>query len=107
MKKKGYRFETLALHAGQEPDPATLSRAVPIYRTLPVAPGDEPADAVVFASASAVDGWFLTRDTGGMVVAAIGRPTADALELHDVIADAVPNVPGFGTMASALREVIT
>ncbi len=81
--------------------------AVPIYRTLPVAPGDEPADAVVFASASAVDGWFLTRDTGGMVVAAIGRPTADALELHDVIADAVPNVPGFGTMASALREVIT
>lgn len=29
-----YRFETLALHVGQEqPDPATDSRAVPIYQT--------------------------------------------------------------------------
>ena len=25
-------FETLALHAGQEPDPATNARAVPIYQ---------------------------------------------------------------------------
>ena len=33
MNKK-YRFETLALHVGQEqPDPATDSRAVPIYQT--------------------------------------------------------------------------
>jgi len=29
---KGYRFETLALHAGQTVD-ATLSRGVPVYRT--------------------------------------------------------------------------
>jgi len=28
-----HRFETLQLHAGQEPDPATGSRAVPIYQT--------------------------------------------------------------------------
>jgi O-acetylhomoserine/O-acetylserine sulfhydrylase len=28
-----YRFETLQLHAGQTPDPATHSRAVPIYQT--------------------------------------------------------------------------
>ena len=27
-----YRFETLQLHAGQEPDPATNARAVPIYQ---------------------------------------------------------------------------
>ena len=27
------RIETLALHGGQEPDPATGSRAVPIYQT--------------------------------------------------------------------------
>ncbi len=33
MAKKGYRFDTLALHGGQEPDPATKSRAVPIYQT--------------------------------------------------------------------------
>ncbi len=28
-----YRFETLQLHAGQESDPTTGSRAVPIYQT--------------------------------------------------------------------------
>ena len=28
-----HRFETLQLHAGQEPDPATNARAVPIYQT--------------------------------------------------------------------------
>ena len=29
----GYRFETLQVHAGQEVDPVTKSRAVPIYQT--------------------------------------------------------------------------
>ena len=28
-----YRFETLQLHAGHEPDSTTNSRAVPIYQT--------------------------------------------------------------------------
>lgn len=28
-----YRFDTLALHGGQDPDPATGARAVPIYQT--------------------------------------------------------------------------
>jgi O-acetylhomoserine/O-acetylserine sulfhydrylase len=32
-KGRNYRFETLQLHAGQEPDPTTGSRAVPIYQT--------------------------------------------------------------------------
>lgn len=32
-KQRNYRFETLQLHAGQEPDPVTKSRAVPIYQT--------------------------------------------------------------------------
>ena len=27
------KFETLCLHAGQEPDPTTLSRGVPVHRT--------------------------------------------------------------------------
>jgi O-acetylhomoserine (thiol)-lyase len=33
MDQKKYHIETLALHAGQEADPTTLSRAVPIYQT--------------------------------------------------------------------------
>lgn len=32
-KERHYRYETLQLHAGQEPDPTTGSRAVPIYQT--------------------------------------------------------------------------
>ncbi len=32
-KERSYRFETLQLHAGQEPDPTTGARAVPIYQT--------------------------------------------------------------------------
>lgn len=31
--KKSYQFETLQLHAGQEPDKTTNARAVPIYQT--------------------------------------------------------------------------
>ena len=27
------KFETLCLHGGQQPDPTTNSRAVPVYRT--------------------------------------------------------------------------
>jgi O-acetylhomoserine (thiol)-lyase len=33
MEEKKYHIETLALHAGQEVDQTTLSRAVPIYQT--------------------------------------------------------------------------
>lgn len=33
MSQQEFRFETLQLHAGQEVDPATQSRAVPIYQT--------------------------------------------------------------------------
>jgi len=80
---------------------------IPIYRTVPVAPDPDPVDAVAFASASAVRGWFLTRDTAGAVVAAIGGPTAAALDGFGVTPDAVPDIPGFASMASVLREVIT
>lgn len=33
MTPKNYRFETLQVHAGQQPDPVTGSRALPIYQT--------------------------------------------------------------------------
>lgn len=33
MGEKQYRFATLAVHAGQQPDPTTGARAVPIYQT--------------------------------------------------------------------------
>ena len=33
MSTTNYKFETLQLHAGQEADPTTGSRALPIYQT--------------------------------------------------------------------------
>jgi O-acetylhomoserine/O-acetylserine sulfhydrylase-like pyridoxal-dependent enzyme len=32
-KEKQFGFDTMAVHAGQRPDPVTGSRAVPIYQT--------------------------------------------------------------------------
>jgi O-acetylhomoserine (thiol)-lyase len=44
-----YRPETLAVHAGQEPDPATNSRAVPIYQTTSYVFDDTDHAADLFA----------------------------------------------------------
>ena len=32
-KVKTFGFDTLSLHAGQQPDPATGARATPVYET--------------------------------------------------------------------------
>jgi O-acetylhomoserine (thiol)-lyase len=44
-----HRFETLQLHAGQAPDPATNSRAVPIYQTSSYVFNDSEHGANLFA----------------------------------------------------------
>src|ERR1700722_4957169 len=41
-------FETLALHAGQRPDPATGARAVPIYQTTSFVFGSSDEAAALF-----------------------------------------------------------
>jgi O-acetylhomoserine/O-acetylserine sulfhydrylase len=48
-KKRNYRFETLQLHAGQKPDPATNARAVPIYQTTSYTFNDAEHAATLFA----------------------------------------------------------
>lgn len=48
-KQRNYRFETLQLHAGQQPDPATNSRAVPIYQTTSYVFNDAEHAATLFA----------------------------------------------------------
>ena len=42
-------FETLQLHAGQQPDPTTGSRAVPIYQTTSYVFNDAEHGARLFA----------------------------------------------------------
>ena len=48
-EERAYRFETLQLHAGQTPDPATNARAVPIYQTTSYLFNDAAHAADLFA----------------------------------------------------------
>lgn len=48
-EERQYRFETLQLHAGQAPDPATNARAVPIYQTTSYTFHDAAHAADLFA----------------------------------------------------------
>ncbi|BFZ60227.1 Homocysteine/cysteine synthase [Saitoella coloradoensis] len=62
-------FETLQLHAGQEPDPTTLSRAVPIYATT----------SYVFRDSDHAADLFALR-TPGNIYSRIMNPTVDVFE---------------------------
>ena len=73
-----------------------------VYRTESIDPPNDRVDAVAFASPSAVDGWFRTRDVSGLVVAAIGETTARRLRQIGVAADVVPDNPRFGELARGL-----
>ncbi len=66
---KQYRIETLAIHAGQVPDPTTLSRAVPVYRTT----------AYAFRNSKHGADLFGLRETGN-IYARLMNPTEDVLE---------------------------
>jgi O-acetylhomoserine (thiol)-lyase len=69
MTSKKYRFETLALHAGQIPDPTTLSRAVPVYRT----------SSYVFKNTAHAANLFALKELGN-IYTRLGNPTTDVLE---------------------------
>lgn len=63
------RFETLQLHAGQEPDPTTKSRAVPIYATT----------SYVFNNSAHAARLFGLQEFGN-IYSRIMNPTVDVLE---------------------------
>ena len=69
MSNKQYHIETLAIHAGQIPDPTTLSRAVPVYRTT----------AYAFRNSQHGADLFALRESGN-IYARLMNPTEDVLE---------------------------
>ncbi len=70
MSKKNYKFETLQLHVGQEqPDPATDSRAVPIYATT----------SYVFHNSQHAADRFGLKDAGN-IYGRLTNSTQDVLE---------------------------
>jgi uroporphyrinogen-III synthase len=68
---------------------ATVRTSV-VYDTRSIAPPDDAVDAVVFASPSAVTGWFISRDVEGVATGVIGETTAAELagrgHTYDVVA---------------------
>ncbi len=68
-KAKAYKFETLQLHAGQDVDPATKSRAVPIYQTTSYVFDDAKDAADLFGLAKF-----------GNIYTRIMNPTTDVFE---------------------------
>ena len=79
------KIETLALHGGQEPDPATGSRAVPIYQTTSYQFRDTDHAAALFG---------LTEF--GNIYTRLMNPTSDVLEKRIALLDG-----GIGALALA------
>jgi O-acetylhomoserine (thiol)-lyase len=63
------RFETLSLHGGQQPDPVTTARGVPVHRT----------SSYVFPSTERAANLFALKELGN-IYSRIGNPTQDVLE---------------------------
>ncbi len=66
---QSFDFDTLLLHGGQEPDPATGSRAVPIYQTTSYVFNNSDHAAKLFA-----------LEEPGNIYTRIMNPTVDVLE---------------------------
>jgi O-acetylhomoserine (thiol)-lyase len=64
-----YKFETQCLHAGQQPDPATTARGVPVHRT----------SSYVFKSTEHAANLFALKELGN-IYTRIMNPTQDVLE---------------------------
>lgn len=69
LPHRNYRFETLALHAGQEPDPTTMARGVPLHRT----------SSYVFRDAKHAADLFGLKESGN-IYTRLMNPTSDVLE---------------------------
>jgi O-acetylhomoserine (thiol)-lyase len=64
-----FKLETLCVHAGQEPDPSTTSRGVPVYRT----------SSYVFKSTEHAANLFALKELGN-IYTRLMNPTHDILE---------------------------
>ena len=64
----GWSFETRQIHAGQQPDPATGARALPIFQTT----------SFVFPSAESAAARFALAELEP-IYTRIGNPTTDAV----------------------------
>lgn len=79
------KLETLCLHGGAQPDPTTLSRGVPIYRT----------SSYVFKSAEHAANLFALKELGN-IYTRLMNPTTDVLEKRVALLEGAPEMGGLG-----------
>ncbi len=79
------KLETLCLHGGTQPDPTTLSRAVPIYRT----------SSYVFKSTEHAANLFALKELGN-IYTRLMNPTTDVLEKRVALLEGAPEFGGLG-----------
>lgn len=99
MSSKSYKFETLQLHAGQEQaDPATDSRAVPIYATT----------SYVFKDCSQAAGRFNLTE-GGNIYTRLMNPTSDVFEQRIAVLEggkaALATASGAAAITAAIQNI--
>lgn len=82
---KNYRFETQQLHAGQDVDPTTKSRTVPIYQT----------SSYVFDNTQHAENLFGLKENGN-IYSRIMNPTSDVFEKRMAVLEG-----GVGALATA------
>jgi O-acetylhomoserine (thiol)-lyase len=93
-EEKKLQLATLAVHAGQSPDPATGSRAVPIYQTT----------SYLFQDADHAGRLFALKEFGN-IYTRIMNPTTDVLEKR--VAALEGGVAGLATASGQAAETLT
>lgn len=87
------KTETLCLHGGHSPDPTTLSRAVPVYRT----------SSFVFKSTEHAANLFALKELGN-IYTRLMNPTNDVLERRVALLEGAPEMGGLA-LASGTSAV--
>ncbi len=77
------KLETLCLHGGQQPDPTTNARAVPLYRTA----------SYVFDSAEHATNLFALKELG-YIYTRLQNPTTEVLEKRVALLEGAPEMGG-------------
>ncbi|MCC6488491.1 MAG: O-acetylhomoserine aminocarboxypropyltransferase/cysteine synthase [Candidatus Hydrogenedentes bacterium] len=91
MADKNYKLGTLALHGGQEPDPTTNARAVPIYQTT----------SYVFNDAAHAARWFGLQEFGN-IYSRIMNPTVDVFEKRMTVLEGGVGALGLASGSAAI-----
>ncbi len=79
------KFDTICLHGGTQPDPATTARAVPVYRT----------SSFQFKNTEHAANLFALKELGN-IYTRLMNPTTDALEKRVALLEGGPEMGGLG-----------